>query len=242
MTLPGPPAMMAALAATWPAAETLASGPFLLRRSPGGGSRVTAATAPPGAADLAAALPRAEAQMRAWGQVPIFQIVPDTPGLDALLDAAGYDLKDPTMIYAAPAALLARIETPRMTGFAHWPPLAIQAEIWAAGGIGPDRQAVMHRAPDPRISLLARDSDQPAGTAFAAIHDGIAMIHAIEIVPALRRRGNARRLIARAAAWALDHGAAHLALAVTEANAGARALYAGIGMSPAARYHYRVAP
>ena len=39
----------------------------------------------------------------------------------------------------------------------------------------------------------------------------------------------------------LDHGAGVLALAVTEANAGARAMYEGAGMREAARYHYRIA-
>ena len=34
------------------------------------------------------------------------------------------------------------------------------------------------------------------------------------------------------------HGAAELALAVTEANAPARALYAGLGFAPVGRYAY----
>ena len=45
-----------------------------------------------------------------------------------------------------------------------------------------------------------------------------------------------------AAAWAAAEGAATLALAVTRANAPARALYARLGLAEAAAYHYRVAP
>jgi hypothetical protein len=45
-----------------------------------------------------------------------------------------------------------------------------------------------------------------------------------------------------AAAWATGRGVPTLALAVTEGNAPARALYAGLGMAEAARYHYRLAP
>ncbi|WP_108257566.1 hypothetical protein [Mangrovicoccus ximenensis] len=73
---------------------------------------------------------------------------------------------------------------PRLSTFAHWPPLAIQEEIWALGGIGRDRLAVMARAAGPHVSLMARDGDTPAGTAFAAVHGDVAMIHAIEISPA----------------------------------------------------------
>ncbi len=242
MILPGPEEMRAALAATWPAAEEVPLGPFLLRRSPGGGQRVSSARALPGAEGLAEALPRAVAQMQAWGQRPVFQILPDTPGLDALLEGEGWAIKDPTILYAAPLSAFAGIGTPRLSTFAHWPPLAIQEEIWSLGGIGRDRLAVMCRVAGPHVSLMARDGDAPAGTAFAAVHGGIAMIHAIEISPALRRRGNAARLMARAAVWAAEQGAELLALAVTEGNAGARALYAGLGMEPVLRYHYRVQP
>ncbi|MBE3638983.1 GNAT family N-acetyltransferase [Mangrovicoccus sp. HB182678] len=232
--------MRRALAATWPAAEEVAMGPFMLRRSAGGGQRVTAARALPGAEGLAAALPRAVAQMQAWGQRPVFQILPDTPGLDALLEGGGWAVGDPTIVHAAPLSAFGGIATPPLSTFAHWPPLAIQEEIWGLGGIGRDRLAVMARVAGPHVSLLARDGDRPAGTAFVAMDGPVAMIHAMEISPALRRRGNAARLLARAAAWAAGRGGEVLALAVTEANAGARALYAGLGMRPVLRYHYRV--
>ncbi len=45
-----------------------------------------------------------------------------------------------------------------------------------------------------------------------------------------------------AAAWAAAQGAATFALAVHGGNAPARALYAGLGMVEAGRYHYRLAP
>jgi ribosomal protein S18 acetylase RimI-like enzyme len=58
--------------------------------------------------------------------------------------------------------------------------------------------------------------------------------------PELRREGAGRALLAGAAQIALDHGAPTLALAVTEANEGARALYEGARMTEATRYHYRL--
>lgn len=240
MTLPDADQLRAAMEATWPASAEVDLGPFRLRRSKGGGQRVTAATANPGASDLAETLPRAEAQMLAWGQVPIFQVTPDTPGLDAILDGAGYAIKDPVLIYAAPVAVIASIPTPRLSTFAHWPPLAIQREIWEQGDIGADRVAVMDRVRGPKTALMARGRDRPVGTAFAAIHDGIAMVHAIEVLADQRRQGDGRRLLSRAAQWAAQAGAETIALAVTEANIGARALYGDLGMQVAARYHYRV--
>ena len=96
--LPTPEALRAAMLASWPAVEETRLGPFHLRRSPGGGQRVSAATADPGADGLAEALPRAEAQMQAWGQSRIFQITPETPGLDSLLESEGYRIKDPVLL------------------------------------------------------------------------------------------------------------------------------------------------
>lgn len=80
MSLPSADALRAAMGATWPAAEEKPVGPFLLRRSQGGGQRVIAATVAPGATGLAEALPRAEAQMQSWGQTRIFQGHPADAG------------------------------------------------------------------------------------------------------------------------------------------------------------------
>ena len=68
------------------------------------------------------------------------------------------------------------------------------------------------------------------------------MIHAIEVLAPLRRKGAARLLMEGAARFAAEQGAAWLALAVTEANVPARGLYARLGMAEAGTYHYRIAP
>ena len=56
--------------------------------------------------------------------------------------------------YACPTADMP--PPPWMTIFAHWPPLAIVSGLWAAGGIGPARVAVMDRVTGPKAALLAR--------------------------------------------------------------------------------------
>jgi GNAT superfamily N-acetyltransferase len=116
------------------------------------------------------------------------------------------------------------------------------AEIWAAGGVGPSRLAVMARAPEPRAYILGRLGDRPAGCGFVALHGPVAMLHALEVAPAARRQGLGAQMTLGAAAWARTRGAATLALAVTRGNAAALGLYRRLGLAEADWYHYRVAP
>lgn len=177
--------------------------------------------------------------MRGWGQRPLFILRPGDEALDAALAARGYAIPDRTVICAAPAA---RFAAPGgETAIPCAAPLAAMVEIWAAGGIGPAKLATMARAPEPRLYLLGRLGDRPAGCAFAAIHGGVAMLSALEIAGFARRHGLAGRLVRAAAAWAADRGATTLALAVKEENAAARTLYAGLAMAEVGGYHYRIA-
>jgi GNAT superfamily N-acetyltransferase len=235
-TAPDAGRLMTAIDVTWPAAECRSLGPWTLRRGAGGGQRVSAASAEDETADPA---PAAEA-MLAWGQTPLFRVSEVQAALDERLAGAGYRRHDPVVLYAAPVARLAdgRDETARVIRVRA--PLAIVDEIWLRGGIGPGRRAVMDRAPEPKLTLMARAEDRPAGAAFIGLAREVAMLHAIEVVPAHRRLGAGETLIRGAASFAVEHGAEWLALAVTEANAPARALYAKLGMAVVGRYHYRL--
>jgi len=222
-----PGVAFAALAATWPAAATRDLGPVRLRDGAGGGSRVSAATfeAPWCPGDITAA----ETAMRAEGRAPLFMLRRGEEALDAEMAARGYEVMDPTLILAAP---LATLDTcPPATS---WPPDPAQRALWASGGIGPERLAAMERAPSPKTVLHLAD-----GCAFVAVHAGTAMLHALEVAPQARRRGTGRVLMAMAADWAREAGASMLALAVTRANAPARALYEQLGFAEIASYHYR---
>lgn len=221
-----------ALDATWPAFSTEHVGPFLVRDGAGGGKRVSAATAlgPASEADIIAA----EAHMLE----PLFQ-VRDEPDLDQTLDARGYQILDPTLGYAGRLSDLADPNLHRLAAVPAERPVAIQAEIWAAGGIGPERLAVMDRVSGPKSYLLGRQDDRPVAAAFVAISGKTAMLHALEVKPEARRKGVGRNLTIGAANWAAKHGAATLALLVTEANTAANALYSALGMARVARYHYR---
>ena len=229
------------LAATWPAETTDRDG-WTLRRGRGAGSRVSAATREAAEADPRAAA----AAMRAWDQRPLFMIRPGEEDLDAALAAMGYALEDPTALLAAPAAEVAGPGAAPDFGIVHCDaPLARMVELWDENEIGPARRAVMARAAGPKVFLLARDGDRPAGCAFVALDarpGGAAMIHALAIAPFARRKGLARRMTQAAAAWAARGGASELALAARADNAAALAPYRGLGFTPRAGYHYRTAP
>ena len=225
---------------TWPAAETRQLGRILLRRGDGGGQRVSAATAlgPVTPQDIDAA----EAAMQAIGQPRLFQIRAGDDSLDTMLADRGYVIVDPVNLYLAPVDGMATRRPPPVTAFCVWEPLAIQNDIWAKGGIGPGRLAVMHRAKGPKTSILGRLNDHPGGTAFVAIHNGIAMVHAVEVLPHQRKQGMAGWFMRLAAFWARDNGASHIAVVCTQANTASNELYASLGRALVGQYHYRKHP
>ena len=229
--------MLAAMEATWPPAAATRSGAWLLRDGKGGGKRVSAATLA-GVFDPNT-IANAEDAMHGAGMQPLFQLGPEDAALDAALAARGYKLIDPVVIYSCKLSEIAQTAPPPMTTFPHWPPLGIAVDLWVEGGVGPARLDVMQRVLGPKTAILARSADRAAGVAFVAIHGVFAMLHALEVTPVLRRKGAARHILQAAAHWARLQGATDLGLAVTAANAPARALYASFGMQAVGQYHYR---
>ena len=239
MTRPNAKRLFDALDATWPAARYIQEGPWLLREGLGGGQRVSAATAI--SSVLETDIAQAETGMANLGQRPLFMIRPDDAELDRCLEARGYEVVDPVVLYLSPTAELAK-DLPPATAIPCWPPLAIQREIWEAAGIGSSRISVMERSDTVRTTFLARAGDTPAGVAYTGISADIAMLHALEVVPDQRRSGMGAAIIHSAVNWAIPRGASWLALAVTKANVPANSLYERLAMTPATEYHYRRAP
>jgi ribosomal protein S18 acetylase RimI-like enzyme len=228
------PALLAEIMeATWPPARHLRLGPFTLRDGAGGGKRVSAARCEGAFED--ADLDALEAGMA----VPLVVVRDGEDALDARLAARGWQVIDPVIAYAAPVASLLA-DLPPLSAFPHWPPLEIARTIWDEGGIGAARVAVMDRVTGPKTAILGRIADRPAGMAFVACHGSEAMLHALEVRPASRRRGLGARLVQAAAAWAAPQGATRLSLVVTRQNAAANALYARLGMGVVGQYHYRM--
>lgn len=178
--------------------------------------------------------------MLALGQPRLFVVRDGDGALDVLLAAQGYRVIDPTVIRACAIESLTAHKAPRLAAFTLWEPLQIMRDIWAEGGIGPARLAVMQRVDGPKTALLGRSDDSPSGAGFVAVHGAIAMVHALEVRPNSRRQGAARNMMLVAAHWAAGQGARQMALAVTAANEGANALYTSLGMPICAKYHYRI--
>jgi ribosomal protein S18 acetylase RimI-like enzyme len=231
-----PADLLAVMDATWPAARTARHGPWCIRHGLGGGKRVSAATAEDDWTPED--LPQAEQAMQALGQPALFLIRDGDARLDAVLDAQGYHVVDPVVAYAAPLTNFSQAPDP-MTTFPHWPPMAIATDLWAEGGIGPARVAVMARAQGPKTAILGRAQDRASGAAYVAIHGKIAMLHALEVSPSQRRQGSAHNILRAAAVWAQQNGADTLSLVVTTANENARRLYASLNMQLVGQYHYR---
>ncbi|MFK7942165.1 MAG: GNAT family N-acetyltransferase [Paracoccaceae bacterium] len=226
--------LMAAIDVTWPPARMMQAAGWTLREGAGGGKRVSATS---GAGDV----PEAEAAMRAMGQARMFRLTPEDADLDAKLAEAGYRVVDPVALYAAPAADLVGEQSHLAAAYRCQARPAVMEEIWDQGGIGPARRAIMDRCTAPKMHLMSRGAEKPAGAAFWAVDGDVAMIHAIEVLSDLRRQGGGKLLMELAARMTLEHGATWLALAVTEANISACALYEKLGMKVAGRYHYRIA-
>ena len=235
LEMPDSARIMAAIDVTWSPAEVVHDGGWILRRGAGGGKRVSAAS---GTGDIQLA----EDAMRGWDQTPMFSLIPEAQALDAELDARGYGIVDPVALYAAPASALVGDQSHIAAAYTCQFRPAVMEEIWAKGGIGPARLAIMDRVTGQKSFLMSRADDTPAGAAFVGVDSDVAMIHAIEVYPHLRRKGAARLLIEAAARFAMEHEAEWLALAVTKANEPANALYAALGMTVAGQYHYRVHP
>lgn len=228
------------LAATWPAAATRSIGPFTVPSPDPGGNRVSAArlTDPTARSVSEEELAAAGAAMAAEGRAPLFQVLDTQDPLNALLDAQGYAARDHTVAMVIPSADLAATPPP-VTAFDIWPPLAIQTELWDAGGIDAARRAIMDRADCPKTALFGRIIDKPAGVAYVGIHGDIAMLHALEVAPVARRKGMAAHMMRTAAKWAADNGATWLSILVTQQNHGAQGLYTSLGMQPVGTYAYR---
>lgn len=233
----------AVIAGTWPAASLHQAGRFVVPCGKGGGNRVSAARlADPedtGHNLTGAELAVMEGRQAELKQPPVVMVFDHQSELGAGLQDAGYTMRDATCALGMPCSELAA-PPPPVTCFAIWPPLAIQEDIWAAGGVSSSRLAVMARAEGPKTSLFGRVGDRPAGTAFVAIHSGIAVVHALEIAASARRKGLAQLMMRAAADWGQRAGADTLLVLVTRENLPAQRLYTSLQLRPVGQYHYRV--
>ncbi|QEM81000.1 GNAT family N-acetyltransferase [Halomonas binhaiensis] len=233
-------ALAAACEATWPATEYAKAGGFSVGRGLGAGGRVSSARAIGDwqESDIDAVI----AVHQHWQQAPLFRVVDDEQRLIVALEARGFQCENPTVVMETATVELATVALPRGMASSIWPPSESQRDIWAAGNIGPQRQAVMERVKGAKAAILGQVEGCSAGAAFAAIAQGVAMVHCVEVLPDWQRRGVASRMMHQAALWAAEQGASRLALAVGRENMAAIALYRRLGLREVAGYRYYSPP
>jgi len=238
VTLPSIETLYEVCEQTWPCADKFDAGGFTIRNGRGGGKRVSAATLNGALHDVK--FDAAEAAMTALHQPMLFQLRDGEEELDTQLEGRGYQIIDPVNVYAASAETLATELPPRTVAIPAWEPLQVMKEIWAEGGLGPERIDVMMRADVKKTGFVSRWNDHPAGTAYLGMYQGISMLHALEIKQEQRRNGLARWVMRRAGFWTLENGGHTVSVICVKTNKAANALYKSLGMSLIGSYHYRI--
>ncbi len=222
-----------AVDATWAPLALHTHDGWIIREGAGGGQRVSAATPDTPNYKISSAVDK----MISLNQRPLFMIRNMDTALDTELQGLGYDVVDPVVILIAPTSELLK-NPPREMQTVHTlnAPDTNAKNIWAAGGIDQGRLDVMARVKGPKTIMSAGDM----GVAFAAAHNNIAMIHAVEVATNHRRKGVANAMMYKAFEWAKGQKCAWVAILTVHANIPARTLYENLGMDKAAAYHYRL--
>jgi GNAT superfamily N-acetyltransferase len=227
-----------AIDVTWPAEKFLEIPKWKLRRSAKGGKRVSAATAI-GAPDISD-IKLAENKMVQWHQDKLFMIKKNEILLDEALSASGYRVIDPTNIWSISLKNLSIQKTLPVKAFTIFPPLAIQREVWRANHIPPSRIEIMDRVKTHKTTIFGRINARPAASAFVAVSNKFAMVHALVVDKKCRRQGMGKFVMQKVGSWAYQMGAESVVALCTEKNCSANILYKSLGMQVIGKYHYRV--
>ena len=227
-----------AIDVTWPAEKFLEIPKWKLRRSAKGGKRVSAATAI-GAPDISD-IKLAENKMVQWHQDKLFMIKKNEILLDEALSASGYRVIDPTNIWSISSKNLSIQKTLPVKAFTIFPPLAIQRELWRANHIPPSKIEIMDRVKTHKTTIFGRINARPAASAFVAVSNKFAMVHALVVDKKCRRQGMGKFVMQKVGSWAYQMGAESVVALCTEKNCSANILYKSLGMQVIGKYHYRV--
>ncbi len=254
-------ALEEAAARAWPPRETLERDGWTLRFSGGGSQRANSVQSLYWTgSNTEAAIDAAEADYRACGQTPIFQIVDvSVPAdLDARLEMRGYARRDTTLLMTK---TITPLSSPVLTGevpgkAGGWGQAAesvtrhpTATPDWLAiylSVVTPDRRAtapgIIAALPEPKTFFIASLNGAPAACGLGVAEPPYCGIECMATLEAARGQGGARAVMHDLEAWAAEEGATTMWLQVLEANAPARRLYDGLGYETAGHYWYRCAP
>ena len=238
MTLKNNSSIFETIDLTWPAKEFLELPEWKLRKSIKGGKRVSAVTAI-GKSGIPA-IQFVENTLEEWCQDKLFMIKAGENSLDDALKERGYCIVDPTNIWSISAEALSMQQIPPVTAFSIFPPLAIQREIWKANGIDASRIEIMDRVKTPKTTIFGRINAKPAASAFVAVSNKIAMVHALIVDHKFQRQGMGKHVMQKVGVWAHQQGAESVVVLCTKQNQSANNFYKILGMKVIGEYHYRL--
>ena len=147
---------------------------------------------------------------------------------------------DPTNIWSISSKTLSIEKIPPVTAFSIFPPLAIQRELWIANGIDASRIEIMDRVKTPKTTIFGRINAKPAASAFVAIANKMAMVHALIVDHKCQRQGMGKFVMQKVGAWAHQLGAESVIVLCPKKNQSANNFYKSLGMHVIGEYHYRL--
>lgn len=228
----------------WPAQRQLYHRGWVLRFAGGHSGRANAVTAIGPAAELGAGfIDWCNAAYRQQGLVPRFRLTPlCPPDLEAQLVAAGYQVREESLVMAAavppphPADAAVRfqpaVDEAWLTAYRSMVAIP-EAEMPAL------RAILAGIAPTTQYATLWSDG-RPVAAALAVIDRGWVGLYKVASHPRARGQGHGRRLVAALLSMAASQGATKAYLQVGAENAPALALYARFGFETVYRYRYAV--
>nr|WP_238344908.1 GNAT family N-acetyltransferase [Actinopolymorpha cephalotaxi] len=239
----------------WPATVTERLGGWLLQAADGftGRANSVVPAGDPGCG-LDEALRRVAAFYAAAGLPPRIQVLVGTPLEDELLArgwrprASGKRGFDTTDVRVAPVAdVLSRTGPPAVEVTLAGEPDQAWLELY--GRSGPAARKVLGGGDHVALARLTASAAGEAGEAGEAGDDLVGIgrgvvtgrwlgLSAVEVVPAYRRRGLARSVLAALGTWGRDLGATWAYLQVAADNTGALGLYDRLGFRLDHQYRY----
>ena len=238
MTLKNSSSIFETIDLTWPAEKFLELRKWKLRKSIKGGKRVSAATAI-GKSDIRD-IQFVENTLAEWCQEKLFMIKAGENSLDEALKKRGYYIVDPTNIWSISSEALSMQKIPPVTAFSIFPPLAIQRELWIANDIDASKIEIMDRVKTPKTTIFGRIDAKPAASAFVAIANKMAMVHALIVDHKCQRQGMGKFVMQKVGDWADQLGAKSVVVLCTKKNQSANNFYKSLGMRVIGEYHYRL--
>ena len=230
---------------SWPALETAGIEGWLWRHASGGSQRANSVSALAfTGGDVEAAIREAERSYRAKGAQCWFTVtqVSEPGDLDARLAALGYQRSHDhvTMVKVVKAGAV----TPDHVELSRSP-----TPEWMAvylTGLSESRKAVaptiLAGLPAPRTFIACRQSGAVVGSGLTVPDGDLASVQCMATLPAARRTGCARRVLAAIQAEAARRGCRLLYLQTECANTPAVMLYESFGFRVGGRYHLRWKP